>query len=219
MKRLAMKVLLCSMTLLAVPSLASGPTLLFDYVGYDYESPDPNPATFGEAGSGYIGVGFVPNIFVPLVADTVNNEYTYQMSGLTVTSNTPVGTYQIITYSVGTLSIYEDDKGTGTPGNYASPGTFSDGTLFLTGTLSGFQIVVNTATQSGSFDATYMATGGSQIGNIPLNQRDGWTFAGITGNEIDAPPGYYHQVDGQVFLDKPVPVENTTWGHIKSRSR
>jgi len=216
---MATTILLCSLAALAMPSLASGPTLLFDYVGYDYENPDPNPATFGEAGSGYVGVGFGPNLFAPLVADTVNNEYTYVMDNLTQTGNTTVGSYSIITYSVGTLSIYEDDKGTGTPGDYGNPATFGDGNLFLTGTLTGFQVVVNTSTGSGSFEAAFSATGGSQLGNIPANNRDGWTFAGVTGNEIALPAGYYHQVDGQVFLDKPVAVENTTWSAIKSLNR
>jgi len=34
------------------PAFASDPTLLIDYVGFDYESPDPTPSTFGELGSG-----------------------------------------------------------------------------------------------------------------------------------------------------------------------
>ena len=203
---------------------AQADELLFDYVGYDYESPDPNSAIFGEVGSGYNGVGFVPVMFSPLTPDTVNNQYTYHITGLISNTVTPVGSFVIIDYSgPGTLRVYEDSKNTGTaadyginPPNGTAPSSFTDGTLFLEGSISAFQIILNTSTNSGSYEASYMATGGSQLGNIPVNKRTGWTFAGLTGNEINAPEGYAHQVDGQVFVTEITPVEPTTWGQIKN---
>jgi len=197
--------------------------LLFDYVGYDYENPNPVPGTFGEVNSGYVGIGFVPVLFAPLVADTVLNEYTYEFGGLTSATVTPVGSYVIIDYSSpGFLRLYADSKGSGTHGTYGinppnpdAPSTFNDGTLILEGELTGFQIVINTTTGSGSYNAAFKAVSGSQLGNLPLNQRNGWTFSGLTSNEINAPQGYYHQVDGQVFLSPPVTVEPTTWSRIK----
>lgn len=205
---------------------AASYTLFFDYVGFDYESPDPDPQTFGEPGSGYVGVGFVPGLFAPLVADTANFEYTYVVSGLTPVAVTPIGDYVVIDYSAGTLEIYEDPKAGGTPGDYGvnppnavAPSTFSDGTLFVSGSLTGFQFVLNTVNGSGSYEAAFTVTGGSQLANVPVDNRNGWTFAGATGNALDIPAGYDHQIDGQNFLGKPTPVNIGTWGRLKARYR
>lgn len=220
-----MRPLLALMAALALATPAIADTLLFDYVGFDYESPDPNPASFGEAGSGYVGIGTVPGLFAPLVADTSSNQYTYVLSGLTPISSSTVGSYIIVDYGPGTLSIYEDSKTTGSaadygtaPPNATAPSSFTDGTLFLTGTLTGFQFVFNSATNTGSYNASYTVTGGSQLGNFPLYQRDGWTFAGSSGNALSIPDGYLHQVDGQNFLG-PVPTRASSWGGIKARYR
>lgn len=220
-----MRPLLAFLAALALAAPAKADTLLFDYVGFDYESPDPNPGTFGEAGSGYVGLGVVPGLFAPLVADTSSNQYTYLVSGLTPVSTTTIGSYIIVDYSVGTLSIYEDSKFSGTgadygtaPPNATAPSSFTDGTLFLTGTLAGFQFVFNNATNTGSYNATFTVTGGSQLVNFPLYQRDGWTFAGASGNALDIPGGYLHQVDGQNFLG-PVPTRASSWGGLKTLYR
>ncbi len=207
----------------AFATQAGAQTLLVDYLGYDYEFPNPDTTQFGEIGAGYVGLGEVPGLFSPLVADTSANQYTYYISGLTVSAVTPVGSFVIVDYSgPGTLDVYEDSKSTGTdalygvyPPNGTAPSTFVDGTLFLRGNLTGFQIVLNTSTGSGSYSATFDATGGSQIGNIPVGQRSGWTFAGQTTNDINRPAGYAHQVDGQVFLNA-TPVRETTWGRLKN---
>ena len=212
--------------LVACPVAARAQSLFFDYVGFDYESPDPNPATFGEAGSGYVGLGYVPNLFAPLVADTVVNQYTYVVSGMTPVSSTNVGSFVIIDYSTGSLSIYEDPKSTGTyadfgsnPPNAIAPASFTDGTLFLAGTLTNFRFVINTANGSGSYEANFEVTGGSQYGNLPANQRTGWTFAGSSGNALNIPPGYAHQIDGQNFLDPPVHTHSVSWGALKATYR
>jgi hypothetical protein len=225
MPRMRLLIAMSASLLLALTTPVTADTLLFDYVGFDYESPDPNPGTFGEAGSGYVGLGTVPGLFAPLVADTTQNEYTYLVSGLTPVNTTVIGTYVIVDYSSGSLSIYEDSKTLGTssaygnfPPNATAPSTFTDGTLFLTGTLNSFQYVYNSATNTGSYNATYTITGGSQLANFPLYQRDGWTFAGSSGNALDTPDGYLHQVDGQNFLG-PVPTRASSWGRIKATYR
>src|SRR5512139_1994110 len=100
------------------PGAASAQTLFFDYVGYDYEAPDLNPTQFGEVGSGYVSLGFVPGLFAPLVPNTVANEYTYYISGLTSVSQMTVGSFVITSYSPGTLSVYEDSKSSGTAADY-----------------------------------------------------------------------------------------------------
>jgi len=79
--------------------------------------------------------------------------------------------------------------------------------------------VFNTVDNSGSFEANYQVVGGSQLGNIPVNLRSGWTFAGATSNELDIPAGYAHQIDGQVFVEEVVPAKPTSWGALKANYR
>jgi hypothetical protein len=210
----------------SVPA-ARAQTLLFDYVGFDYEDPNPNAVVFGDINEGYKGVGEVPFLDLPLVSDQATFQYTYFFSDLTVTSRNTVGPFIIINYTTGKLRIYEDLRSTGTPGNYGvgpppngdSPSSFTDGTLILEGDLTSFQYVFNTVSNSGSFEGDFEAVAGSQIGNFPLDQRKGWTFAGTSGNSLTIPPGYAHQVDGQTFLNAPTLTRTGTWGGIKARYR
>lgn len=226
MKRSATLALFAALALVAFAPTARAQTLLFDYVGFDYEDPDPNPAEFGEVGSGYVGLGYVPGVFAPLVADSTNNWYTYHLSGATSVSSTPFGPFIIVSYSGGVLTLYEDPHATGTfgdfgtaPPNGTAPSSFIDGTAILVGNLTAFNLVYNTATNSGSYEAQFQAVGGSQLGNIPVGDRDGWTFAGATGNATNIPGGYAHQIDGQVFLNEPVPARQSSWGRIKATYR
>lgn len=226
MKRSATLAFVAALALVAFAPSVGAQTLLFDYVGFDYESPDPNPAEFGEVGSGYVGLGYVPGIFAPLVSDSTLNEYTYHLTGATSTSTSTFATFVIVNYTGGTLTVYEDLKSSGTLADYGSsppngtaPSSFIDGTAFLVGNLTAFTLVFNTANNSGSYEAQYTAVGGSQLANIPVDRRDGWTFAGATGNATNIPPGYAHQIDGQVFLNEPVPARQSSWGRIKATYR
>ena len=226
MRSLVTRLLLAACVTLAVAPAAHADSLLFDYVGFDFESPNPNPATFGEPGSGYIGLGTVPFLFAPLVSNTTLNEYTFVIQGLSPTSVIPVGSMEIVNYSTGTVTIYEDAKLGGTTADYGTnppnatvPATFTDGTPIMVGSLTNFQIVVNSSNGVGSFEAVLNITGGSQLGNFPLNQRTGWTFSGTTGEALNIPAGYEHQIDGQAFLNDPVATHRTTWGKLKAGYR
>lgn len=165
----------------------------------------------------------VPQLGAPLIFNLGANQYTVVISGLTSVSKLALGTYDIITYAGGNVSVYEDAIGGGTaatygtaPPNATAPSTFTDGTNILVGSLSSFQVVYDNATRTGSFEGNLTFTGGSQIGNFPSNQRAGWTFAGVTGNSPISPKDYLHQVDGSIYLDNPVPVQATTWGAVKA---
>jgi len=212
--------------LAAVPA-ARAQQLLFDYVGFDYEDPVVVPGTFGGVGNGYVGLGEVPVLASPLVSDQAAYEYTYVLSGLTAVSRVVSGSFVVVTYSgPGTITLYEDSRSTGTPFDYGvnppngtAPPSFTDGTAILIGEITDFRYILNTGTGSGSYDARFEAVGGTQLGNIPPDQRTGWTFAGATGNTASIPPGYAHQVDGQTFLNKPTPARTGSWGEIKRRYR
>ena len=226
MRSFVTTLLLAACAVVSLAPAARADSLLFSYVGFDYEFPNPNPGTFGEPGSGYVGLGTCPNLFAPLVSDPSLNEYTFVIQGLTPTSVMPVGSFDIIDYSSGSVTIYEDSKATGTPANFAPnppngavPGTFTDGTAILVGTLTNFQLIVDTSSGVGSFEAVFTASGGSQLGNFPLNQRTGWTFAGTTGEALNIPQGFAHQIVGQTLLGTPVAVRHVSWGQLKAGYR
>jgi hypothetical protein len=222
MRRFATTFLLAACAALSLASAARGDSLLFDYVGFDYEFPNPNPATFGEPGSGYVGLGTVAFLFAPLVTNTAANEYTFVIECQTP-SVMPVGAMEIVNYATGTVTIYEDSKTTGTAADFAPnppngqvPGTFTDGTAILVASLTNFQLIVDTTNGVGSFEAVMNINGGSQLSNFPLNQRTGWTFSGTTGEALNIPAGYYHQIDGQSFLSAPVAARRITWSKLKA---
>jgi hypothetical protein len=229
MKRLTTRLLpaLVVACVLVAPAAGELPTLLFDYVGFDYEDPDNDPV-FGAVGDGYKGVGEVPVINV-VPSNQTTNQYTYFFDGLTASSRQEFAPFVIIDYTgPGTLTIYEDSRSTGTPADYGTnppslvggaPPTFVDGTAILVGELTNFRYLFNTDTNSGSFDAIFKAVGGSEIASIPENQRDGWNFSGTTGHSQTIPTGYDHQVDGQTFLHPPTSARPGTWGGIKARYR
>jgi hypothetical protein len=224
MRRFVTTLLLACCAVLSVAPAARAQSLLFDYLGFDYEFPNPDPNAFGEPGSGYVAVGTVPFLFAPLVGNTTLNEYTFVVEGLSPTGVMPVGSFDIINYSSGTVTIYEQAKLGGTPGTFTPPGpvpppSFTDGTAILVGTLTNFQIVIERTSGVGSFEAVFNATGGSQIGNFPLNQRTGWTFSGTTGEALNIPDGYSHQIDGQTFLNGPVSAKHMSWGRLKAGYR
>ena len=95
MPRMRPLIALSATLLMAFSTAVTADTLLFDYVGFDYESPDPIPSAFGEAGSSYIGIGTVPGLFFPIVADTSQNQYTYIVSGLTQVSTQAIGSFSV----------------------------------------------------------------------------------------------------------------------------
>lgn len=227
MKQVAIALLLAGLAVVAPrPNAAHADTLFVFYVGYDYESPNPVPSTFGEPGSQYWALGAALDMGAPLVPDTTSNEYTFAIPGLTPVNVQNFGSFIVIDYAPGPLQVFEDSKSSGTassfgvnPPNATAPSTFTDGSLFVQGQLTNFQVVLNTSTGSGSFNANFTVNGGSQLGNVPVNQRTGWTFAGVTSNEINRPSGYGHQVVGQVFLNEPVPASNNSWGAVKALYR
>ena len=220
-------VLAAALASIATVPAARAQELLFDYVGFDYEDPVVVPGLFGGVGNGYIGLGEVPVLLSPLVSDQTNYEYTYVLTGATSLSRLVSGPFVVITYSgPATLTIYEDSRSTGTafdygvnPPNGTAPPSFIDGTAILVGEITDFFYIFNTATGSGSYDASFEAVGGTQLGDIPVDQRTGWTFAGTTTNTASIPEGYDHQVDGQTFLNKPTPATAASWGAIKRKYR
>ena len=209
MRRLATTFLLVAGTacLAAIPT-ANAQQLLLDYLGFDYEWPIAVSNTFGGVGNGYNGLGELAVIAPPLASDFANFQYTYFITGLTAATRVVINNVAIIDYpGPGTLTVYEDaigpgspfDYGTGPP-NLTAPLTFTDGTPILVGKVTNLRYILNLASGSGSYDSDFEVVGGSQYLSIPANQRLGWQFAGTTQNTISIPAGYAHQVKGELYF-------------------
>jgi len=227
MRRFLTSLVLMAFACVVTTTASRADSLLFDYLGFDYET-NSQPGGFGGAGSGYVGLGTVPFLFAPLTSDTNNNEYTFMIDGLTSTGYITAGIYRIISYSGGTIAVYRDAKVGGfsvpadfgvNPPNGTAPSSFTDGEKILEGTLTNFQFVLDTTNGTGSFEAIFNVTGGTQLGNFPINQRAGWTFSGSSGRALNIPTGYSHQIDGQTFLNGPVAARRTSWGKLKASFR
>lgn len=208
--------------IVAVPT-ARAQQVLIDYFGFDYENPIVVPNAVGGVGNGYVGVGEVPLINPPLVADYTNFQYTYFITGLTAVSRVVNGDFVVVEYAgPGTLTLFEDSKTSGTPFDYGSfppngtaPSTFNDGNPILIGTLTNFQLIYSNFSGSGSYESDFQIVGGSQYANIPADQRNGWQFAGVTKNTISVPDGYAHQVKGEAMIPLPTSTRTSSWGQLK----
>jgi hypothetical protein len=201
---------------------------LMDFSGFDWFW----PGDIGQAGSCYSAVGFV-NSFNPTYVDFDygTNEYTFVLAEeyACYASGDTFGTTAVYTYDAqttnATFRVYCDSIATGTPADYGTNppdslpiGTFTDGDCILEAEFqSDLTIIVSLSTGNGNISALLEWTGGSQIGNIPPEQRSqSLTVAGLTFDPPGGPSGYHWQIDGEVFIEDPVAVEPRTWGQIKT---
>jgi hypothetical protein len=212
----------------------------FDADAFAYET-NYNAATIVSAvGSQLTVVGIVSQfggVFASINATDPTTEYTFILSGLTSTGTTGT-TVKRTTYTGGTFEIYRDsprDAPTaagGMPPNPpvagAVPDRFTDGTLVLQGTLSGFSTTINQfpgGTYAGSFRADYAFTGPpgpmyNQVAGITCLLGGNWCAKGTSGGLCNIPTGYSAHPNGK--WDGPsqtTEVPASTWGSIKQLYR
>jgi len=208
----------------AVPP-AGADIFLADFTGYDWTWPIANQLdAVGQYYELNSTVGTVNPAYI--TADFTNNEYTLIIGNdLFYNGADHFGTTTIAHYINGDIEIYEDSRSTGSAATYNLDSlcdpfydrlTFIDGTLILSGTFSSFDIIFDTVSGDGNLAGFTNWSGGTQIGNIPANQRNGWTLGAIGIRTGTTPCGYHWQVDGNCVLEEPVPTKRTTWGAIKS---
>jgi hypothetical protein len=143
----------------------------------------------------------------PIVLDEANFEYTIVITGLTW--NVDAFTQE---YGDGTIVIYEDNA---TAADYASPGTFSDGTAILIGSIPSLNRTMFTA-NLGNVTGEVDWTGGTRLGEIPAGQQLDWAIlSGISNRSTVTEPGYDENWDGKVEPATPIPVDQTSWGRVK----
>jgi hypothetical protein len=149
--------------------------------------------------------GVVPT---PISLDFANNQYTLVVIG-TLASAAGIAQY----YSPATIEIWEDPIAGGTAADYANAGTFTDGTLILSGAFDG-NLIRNTFTPNlGNFVGGVDFSGGSRLGDLVTPQD--WPFGGGWSRSVTTiPAGYDEQWDGKIDI-APVAVEDQTWGGVK----
>lgn len=228
MKRVLLLLLLLPALVVAPPASAQTEELICDFSGYDYEDPDVDPSEFGAAGDYYNMFGFVTSVNPSYItADYTNNEYTIEFWNLWSAGYFDFYPFRFITYTIGTIGLYEDPLLGGTPGtfgvnppNATAPSSFLDGTLLLGGDVDNFGLTLNLDDGTGNFTGDVHFNAGTQVGNIPPGATRVYTFAGLTsGSTAEVPEGYVHQVTGEIKIELPVQNENTSWGRMKALYR
>ncbi len=186
--------------------------------GNSWETGGFPPSNLGDE---FSAVGILNDIEAPLVWDTANYSYTWHVRDASSVGEIINGTTRIVTYSGGQLTIYVDflpsnhDYGVNPP-NATSPSTFTDGiSMYLDGLFTDFTLTYNHATAQGAFIGTLNFTGGDVF--PLLSDPNGWTFgSNIAGF---SPSGYDLEINGDVYLQTSVSVDEQSWGAIKNLYR
>jgi len=212
----------------ALPALAD--TTLLGFSGYDYHLATATSTHYLDVGDSYFSLGFVTSFDPALLGghfDTSVNEYTFDLTGLTVqTSFYSSGLLEADFSNTGARArFYEDPLATGTHGVYGTappngtaPASFTDGQIALGGAITNFVVTYDFASGQGSFTGSIDFDEGSDLTFIPAAERGGWTFGGIAAGPL-VPQGYDHQVTGQCQVPSVTPVAHVTWGAIKALYR
>ena len=142
-------------------------------------------------------------------------DFTTQQHTVVVTGTLGGGSPQ--PYS-GTVLVYSDDKGSGTAADYGSPGTFTDGTLVLSGVFDTTLLRYTFTATLGSYIGKVDWTGGSRLGELTVTQD--WPFGGGWSRRsgLGIPPGYSENWDGKIDFNN-VAVEQKSWDQIKELYR
>jgi hypothetical protein len=197
------------------PATASDPVILFDFTGYDYWTWMPDTC--------YNAVGEVPSADPAYLTFDPTKQYTFSLQGVCLVSTVTFGCYTSYTFEGGTLDVYCDDLLAGgtdfdygiNPPNATSPSSFEDGELILGADVQAMTILWNTCDGTASLEGGLDFVRGTQLGNIPLEQRGGFTLAGAREDAPGIPEGYFWQIDGIVEIPGAVPTESRSWGSLK----
>jgi len=148
-----------------------------------------------------------PAVDTPLPLDFDNFQYTIVVSGLQVDliNGNTTG------FVAGSIALYED---AGTPADYATASTFTDGTALLTGEVENLVTTLFTASL-GSGEGVVNWTGGSRIDDFRPQDRSSWAFVVTISAATEA--GYAYRWDGKVEPQEPVVSDETqSFGALKS---
>jgi hypothetical protein len=187
------------------------PECLFDWYGFlQLNGPDNTIGTGGTCRALFDVVQPDPCFAL----DTATNEYTVVIDNLSISGVVPLGGGGFQTmWTGGSVRVYEDPAQNA---DFLVPGTFLDGTLILIGGPYSSFVRFRQGSGIGSFAGDFGWTGGTRVGDLPPCQEGGWrTFGGLS-SVVSRPAGYWEAWDGQFFCNRPVAVQQGTWGAIKA---
>ena len=179
---------------------------------FDFDAQTIMPTVAGSAATVYGRIVNGAAVATPLPLDFANFEYTIVVTGLT---RDTVGTVSM--FSGGAVAIYQDAA---TPSAWATPSTFSDGTVVLSGVLATFQRTMLTSTL-GSGAGIVDWTGGTMLDMLaPADQLD-WPFLTSVSRAVtQVQPGYNERWDGKVEPRNDVVSEDPlSWSDLKATFR
>jgi len=221
MKRLVMIALAL---MVAVPAVGQE----FTFQGYAVYNPVPDAV--GSTVTVY-GIANAPTVAAtPVTTDFALNQYTICITGMAIATydHDPVGRTKDYIFNGGVIQIFEDALAGGTPGDYANPGTFTDGTMLLDMAVDdGWEMDLNDPIgfgyHSGAGEGTCDVVGGSAYAELTGwgYELGDWLFFGTGISEIapwtPAPSGY-DQVFGVkiIYPHDPTANEDLTWGAVKT---
>lgn len=207
---------------------------VIDIIGYLYES-DNTPGTPGfppsDAGDVLAGLGFVDGFSYSPFFAAADHEYTWILDGLVSQGAVDMGGGVMqITYTGGTLDLVADAyAGMGyTPAFYGvdppQPGaiaSFSDGEVYLNGTMVNFVMTYDTGNGVGNYQGSVIFELGPNVGNADeeLAYPTGLTIAGVVGMDSTIPEGYDLEADGHIYHDPTIPNEDLTFSNVKQLFR
>ncbi len=146
-------------------------------------------------------------------------EYTYVYRDLVSTGTTVAGSGLTAVYTTvytgGILEVYADPS---MDSDFANPATFSNGTMILQASLSGFTLTTLGLNCSGNQAASFTFTGGSLFSRVP-----GWggvapglfSVCSSLVPSAQQAQGYCGLSDTKLDIDPGTPVEERTWGQLK----
>ena len=206
---------LVAIAALSVMALPVSAAVVFDYVGFGWES-GPTKAAGDKLSVAAIadGVDAILNI------DLGTTEVTFYAYDLVSTGDVIDGFGNTVTgYAGGVLEVYEDtaqDADWGIfPPNFTSPLTFTNGSLLFQGTFVDFTLIL-TPSGAGAFEAHLDGQAGSLLANVCSDCGYTWGGAFGPGSGAQIPDGYDFQLDGQLEVDQAISTESIGWGSIKS---
>jgi hypothetical protein len=214
--------------ILLLACLASGAAqaqnALIDYQGYAWEDGGFPPSN---AGDSLFVVGVVDGIDSRFGVNFATEEVTLWVRNLVSGGQVSQGGSLIsVAYSSGDIDLYRDpsknrDYGIN-PRNGTVPSTFTNGSLFLGGTLTSFFLNYDTSTDSGAYEGTVAFSSGSGLVALGQLNANGFTFGGLISRPVSGgtvPQGYDLQCDGTIAVEVRVGVENKSWGAVKEMYR
>jgi hypothetical protein len=179
---------------------------------FDFDAQAVMPAGTGSAATVYGRIVNGAAVATPLPLDFAQYEYTIVVTGLIQDT-----TGATSLFSGGVVAIYQDDA---TAAVWATPSTFSDGTVVLSGTLAAFQRTMLTATL-GSGAGLVDWTGGTMLNQLAPADQTGWPFLTAVSRAVSqVQPGFSERWDGKVEpREEVVSSEQRSWSELKAAFR